>query len=128
MDALGHGPEDFLMPDRRCEFEVTIDHADNRGTRQCRQVQIALADRWPPFKPCNAGCGGRAEMLVRGDGSGHSERAPAWAAREETRDKSSVAPTPSEPDNHHPAEGDAEVWAGEVARNNSLNSNRAQSL
>ena len=43
------------MPDRRYEFEITINDANGLGTAQSRQIQVNPADRRPPIKPRNAG-------------------------------------------------------------------------
>ena len=49
MDALRHRPQDFLVPDRRHDFEIPVDYADDRRTGQRREVQIALPYRRAPL-------------------------------------------------------------------------------
>lgn len=48
MDALGHRPQDFLVPDRRDHLEIAFDDADDRRPFERRPVEFALADGRSP--------------------------------------------------------------------------------
>ena len=57
MDALGHRPQDLLVPDRRHHLEIAVDDADDAGRANAAAVHFALPHRRPPS---SAGSDGRS--------------------------------------------------------------------
>ncbi len=45
VDALCHGPQDLLVPDRQHAVEVAVDDADRTRALLCRAIEVALAHR-----------------------------------------------------------------------------------
>ena len=127
VDALGHRPQDLLVPDREHALEVAVDDADRARPLLRHAIDVALGDRRQDDDVAIRRQILRAQRRAD-EHAGPHRASPTQLEGARTGDVPVVVVRALEPGDHHADDRHAELRSGQVDRHDFADADGAQAL